>query len=249
MTTPARNFGVQSFCFRNTKDNADVAAKVREIGLDKIEVCAVHADFDDPAGWKEIVKVYKDAGVSITSIGVQTFDGRSSEEKWFECAALAGARHISCHFKIDSFMTAVPKVRKWCHAYGMKVGIHTHGGYLFGGSPDVVRYLVDLGSPEIGVCIDTAWVMQIGPKRGNPVQWVRDYGVEVTGVHYKDFTFGSNGGWKDTVVGEGNLDLPGLINALEETNFDGVAILEYEGEPENPVPALKHCVERMRALG
>ena len=29
----ALDYGVQSFCFRNFKDNADVAGKVKEIGL------------------------------------------------------------------------------------------------------------------------------------------------------------------------------------------------------------------------
>ena len=32
----ARDFGVQSYCFRNFKDNAVVADKVLEIGLDSI---------------------------------------------------------------------------------------------------------------------------------------------------------------------------------------------------------------------
>ena len=33
------NLGVQSYCFRNFKDNKKVAEMVKELGLDKIELC------------------------------------------------------------------------------------------------------------------------------------------------------------------------------------------------------------------
>ncbi len=238
---------VQSYCFRHFKDNADVAAKVREIGLNRIEVCAVHADFEDVSGWKEIIKIYEDQGVSIISIGVQTFNGEAKEESYFECAAAAGAKHISAHFKVGTFNHALAQVKSWSDKYGIKVGIHCHGGYMFGGQPDVLELLVGLGAPQVGLCIDTAWAMQIGPRQGNPVAWVEKYPGLVYGMHFKDFEFARDGAWKDTIVGEGNLDLPDLLKALEAQDFSGVGILEYEADIENPVPALKACVERMRA--
>ncbi|HIL11065.1 MAG TPA: hypothetical protein EYG11_20405, partial [Candidatus Latescibacteria bacterium] len=109
----ALDYGVQSFCFRHFKDNAEVAKKVKAIGVNTIEVCAVHADFNDPQGWKDIVKTYQDAEVGIVSIGVQTFTGLDSDRDFFACAAIAGAKHISCHFKIDSYTKAIPMVRAW----------------------------------------------------------------------------------------------------------------------------------------
>ncbi|MGE9297306.1 MAG: sugar phosphate isomerase/epimerase family protein [Puniceicoccales bacterium] len=245
--TPARDFGVQSYCFRNIKDNATVAAKVKEIGLDKIEVCAIHADFDDLEGWKKIVEIYRNAGVSIVSIGVQTFTGADNERTWFECAKAAGAKHISAHFKVDSFHTAIPRVQEWCREFGIRVGVHCHGGYMFGGSQDVLDHLLALGGPEIGVWIDTAGCMQIGPNNGNPIAWAEKYAGKIYGVHYKDFVFEPNAKWKDVVVGTGTLDLPAFVAALEKSGFDGAAVIEYEGDPENPVPALKECVKSMRA--
>lgn len=244
----ARNFGVQSYCFRNFKDNAAVAKMVREIGVDRIEVCAVHANFDNVGEWKEVVKTYQDAGVSIVSLGVQTFTGADNEKNWFECAAIAGAKHISAHFQVGTFEKAIISARKLCREFGIRVGIHLHGGYMFGGQPDVIRHLVGLGTPEIGINIDTAWAMQIGPHQGNPVKWVNDFAGSIYGIHFKDFVFERNGQWKDVVVGEGNLDLPKFVAALEETKFDGMAVIEYEADPENPTPALKRCVERMREV-
>lgn len=242
------NLAVQSYCFREFKANADVASKVRDIGLDKIEVCAVHANFDDIESWKEDIKIYDDAGISIVSIGVQTFVGNADQESYFECAAAAGANHISAHFQVGTFNQAISQVKSWSDKYGIKVGIHCHGGYMFGGQPDVLELLVGLGTPQIGLCMDTAWAMQIGPTKGNPIEWAQKYAGQLYGIHFKDFVFERNGQWKDTVVGDGNLDLPGLLKELETQKFSGVSILEYEADPENPVPALKACVEKMRSL-
>jgi sugar phosphate isomerase/epimerase len=195
------------------------------------------------------VQVYRDADIQIVSLGVQTFGGEDSEKKWFECAALAGAKHLSAHFKVESFPRAIEKVRAWSREYGIRVGIHNHGGYCFGGQPDVISHLLALGSPEIGLCLDTAWALQIGPRAGNPVDWVRKFSQSIYGLHLKDFVFGRDGGWQDVIVGEGNVNLPDLLAALGEAGFDGMAVLEYEADPENPVPALRGCVESMRQAG
>lgn len=248
MPTPALDFGVQSYCFRHFKDNAEVAEKVKDIGVSSIELCGVHADFNDPAAFKDVVKTYGDADVKIVSIGVQTFEGADKERQWFESAAAAGAKHISAHFKVDTFHTAVPKIAKLAEEFGIRVGIHCHGGYMFGGSPDVLDHLIKLGNGKIGLCIDTAWCMQIGPRNGKPVEWAKKYAGSIFGVHYKDFTFDKNAQWNDVIVGTGNLDLPAFVKALEAGGFDGMAVIEYEADVENPVPALTKCVEQMRSL-
>ncbi len=242
----ALEFGVQSWCFREFKRNVEVAEKVREIGVDKLEISGAHADFHNLSDFKEVVKIYQEAGVAIISLGVQTFVGDPKERDYFECAALAGAKHISVHFKVDSFPEAIKQTQKLSDEFGIRVGIHCHGGYMFGGQVDVLEYLIKLGSPQVGICIDTAWCMQIGPYLGKPVEWAKRFAGHIYGIHYKDFTFGSNGQWTDTVVGQGNLDLPKFIEALDSNGFDGMAVIEYEAEPQNPVPALKNCVKAMR---
>jgi sugar phosphate isomerase/epimerase len=248
----AMDFGVQSYCFRNFKDNSDVASMVKQIGVNKIEVCGIHSNaFNDVAVWKDEVAIYQNAGVEIVSIGVQTFgEDMEAARRWFECAQAAGTKYISAHFQVGNFQTTVPKVAALCDEFGIRIGIHCHGGYMFGGSPDELRCMLDLGGENIGVCIDTAWCMQIGPQRGKPVEWVKNlFKGRVYGVHYKDFTFGKDAKWEDVVVGTGNLDLPAFVAALNEENFDGYAVIEYEADPENPVPALTNCVNSVRGAG
>ena len=245
----ARDFGVQSFCFRNFKDNKTVAELTKKIGVNKIELCAIHADFDDVDAFKRVLDIYHKADVEVVSIGVQTFVGDvAREKKWFQCAKAAGAKHISAHFTVGTFNDAVPKAAKLCDQFGIRLGIHCHGGYMFGGSPDVLEYLIKLGGKNFGMNIDTAWCMQIGPY-GDPINWVREkFKGKIFSVHYKDVVFDKRARWTDVVVGTGNLDLPKFVKALDETGFNGMAVIEYEADPDDPVPALTKCVKKMRAL-
>ncbi|MEM6560756.1 MAG: sugar phosphate isomerase/epimerase family protein [Planctomycetota bacterium] len=254
MTTPARDFGVQSYCFRNFKDNAEVAAMAKQIGVDKVELCAVQIDFDAPDTWPDIIAAYRDAGVTLVSCGVETYVGDEQHARnRFEFAKAAGLKHLTAHFRPDTFHHAVPQVANLLDEYDLRLAIHCHGGYMFGGDVPTLKHLVDLGEQtkpgRVGVCIDTAWCMQTGPRDGNPVRWAREhFAGRVFGVHYKDFVFDKAAQWTDVVVGTGNLDLPAFVSALEETNFDGFAVIEYEAEPDNPVPALTECVRKMREL-
>lgn len=243
----ALDFGVQSYCFRKFTDNAEVARKMREIGVDKVEVCGVHADFHDLEAWQNVLHIYKEAGVRIISLGVETFVGAEKERDVFECAAAAGAGHISVHFRVDSFADAIKQAKKFSDEFGVRVGIHCHGGYMFGGQPDVLDYLIKLGAPQIGLCIDTAWCMQIGPHAGKPVEWAKRYAGHIHGIHYKDFIFERNGQWRDSIIGRGNLDFRGFVQALIENGFDGMSVIEFEADADNPTPALRQCVEAMRS--
>lgn len=239
------NLGIQSFCFRTVKTARELSPILQELNLNQLEVCAVHADFNDLDSWKQEVDIYRDHGIDIISIGVQTFTGKDQERTWFEAAALAGARHISAHFKVDSFTSAVPRVQAWCREFEIEVGIHNHGGYSFGGQPDVVEHLIALGAPEIGLCLDTAWCQQIGPRFGDPLEWVKRFGPHLKAYHLKDFRFEKNGQWVDSVIGEGILDTEAFLQAVDDAKFNGLAILEYEGNPDDPVPSIRTCLEKL----
>lgn len=245
MNPAMRDFAVQSYCFRRSKDNAFVAEQILQIGLSRVELCSVHASFRDAGDFQNAAAIYADKGVKIVSLGVQKFTGDPAEAVIFECAAAVGAGHISGQLGVDTFARAIPRVRAWCREFGVRVGLHCHGGFSFGGQPEVLDHLLGLGGPEIGLCLDTAWAMQLGPRHGNPVDWIKRFAGRLTAVHFKDFVFDPAAQWKDVSVGTGNLNLPAVFTALEETGFQGVSILEYEADPENPVPALTECVRQM----
>ena len=244
MPSPARDFGVQSYCFRHFKDNTDVARKVKEIGLDRIEVCAVHADFTDASAHEQVIQTYRDAGVQIVSIGVQTFVNDPDKERtYFEFARKAGCRFISANFQPGTHREAIDTAAGLAREYGMRVAIHNHGGYHWLGNSQMLNHIFSFAPKEIGLCMDTAWALDA---RQNPLEWADQYRDRLFGLHYKDFTFDEAGKGHDAVVGTGNLNLPALLDKLDANGFDGYAVIEYEADPENPVPALKNCVDKMR---
>ncbi len=70
----------------------------------------------------------------------------------------------------------------------------------------------------------------------------------LVGVHVKDFVFDRARQSEDVIIGTGNLDLPKFIAVLNQANFAGPLVIEYEGDEKNPVPALSECVTKLRAL-
>ena len=241
---PSTDLGIQSFCFRNFKDNAEVARLIRQCGAAAVEVCAVHADFTKPDLWAGIVDTYRKAGVRISSIGVQNFANlAANEEKFFECAKLAGAKMISAHFGLGAVPDAYRTVEKLADKFDINIGIHNHGGKHWLGNIQMLAHILANTSPRIGMCIDTAWALDAGE---DPVAMVEKFGQRLYGVHIKDFIFDRAGKHQDVVVGTGNLALPALMAALKKVGFAGCLTLEYEGDVTNPVPALQECVQKIQ---
>ena len=80
----------------------------------------------------------------------------------------------------------------------------------------------------------------------DPLAIARKFRSRLYGTHIKDFVFDRAGRPEDVVVGTGNLDLSAYLAYLRDTDYQGYLTLEYEGDADNPVPALKECVEAIR---
>jgi sugar phosphate isomerase/epimerase len=237
---------VQSYCFREFKDNAKVAAMVRELGLDAIELCAVHCDFTRPEGFEAALGAYRQAGVKIVSIGVQTFRNEPAKEaNYFKFAKLAGADTISANFRPGDWPESVLAAEKLAGDNGVNLAIHNHGGGHWLGSAQMLEAVFARTGPRLGLMLDTAWALDAGE---DPVKMAEKFAPRLHGLHLKDFTFDRARKPRDVVVGTGNLDLPGLFKALARGGFKGKLILEYEGDAKNPVPALKECVAAVRKV-
>ncbi len=232
---------VQSWCFRGFETNQEVAEHTRAIGLAAVELCAKHIDFNNRAGHDAALRTYRDAGVDIVSAGVNTLsDSEPAMRPLFEFVKAAGAGHMSVSFSPESLDESLRLAGKLADEYDIRLGIHNHGGRDWLGNSRMLAHVLSRCSERIGLCLDTAWAMDAGE---DPIDMVRRFGARLHAVHIKDFEFDRAGTPRDVVVGSGNLDLGALREALEETGYDGCMIIEYEGDVDNPVPALRACVE------
>lgn len=240
------DLGVKGFCFRGYPDNSTVAAKVKECGVDCIDLSRCQLDFKDPALHDPAIAAYRSVGVRIVGIGVLKFDDdQAGETQNFEFCKKAGCATVSCTFAPETIEASLAYVQKLCDRYGMRAAIHNHGGKDWLGNSQILTHLLKKSSPQIGLCLDTAWCFQAGE---NPMQWLEKFSDRIYAVHYKDFLFEPRGGHRDVIIGQGCLDLKAFIQGLKNINFDGPAVIEYEGDVENPVPALQQCVQEMRKL-
>jgi sugar phosphate isomerase/epimerase len=77
---------------------------------------------------------------------------------------------------------------------------------------------------------------------------VEQFGERLYGVHVKDFVYTRDRQPQDVVIGTGILDLPRFMSTLQQANFSGPMVIEYEGDETNPVPVLKQCVAVLAKL-
>lgn len=238
------NLGVKSYSFRHIKNNADVAAAVRSCGSTTIDLSRCHVDYDDPAEQERTIETYRREGVRITGIGVVAM---TTEEKtnrqYFEFARRAGCDVISCSFSPDGHEEIVRNIEALCGEFGMRAAIHNHGGKHWLGNATILEYFFGRTSPAIGLCLDTAWCLQAGE---DPLRWMEKFGERLYGVHFKDFVCNPTGQFRDTILGDGMLDLPGFLQAFRELPFNGSAVVEYEGA--DPVEATERCVKVVRRV-
>ena len=240
--------GVQTFCFREF-DIARTIDAVKSCNLSTVELCGfgVHFTFDDPDGFDKTVAALKDAGIGIPAMTADNFAGDEADERVrCEFAAKAGAKVLMIGgFDLDNIHEAFKTAEKLAEEFDVVLGIHNHGGSHAFGNTEMLNWVFKNTSKRIGLLLDTAWALDAGE---DPVAMIRNFGERVHGIHFKDFIFDRERKPEDVVLGTGVLDLPGVLKALDDVGFDGSAVIEYEGEPEDPTASIAKCVEAIRAL-
>ena len=245
MTVLHGPLGMQSYCLRDFKTTDAVIAGFQQCGVTAVELSGVHANFDDVEAATQVCRQFSAAGIAVQSIGVQTLHGDVAKERpYFAVVANAGARYMSVNFPAGISAEQLRAIEGLAAEYDVLLGIHNHGGYHWLGSSEILRYIFSITNERIGLTLDTAWALDAGE---NPLTMVREFGQRLYGLHLKDFIFDAARRPQDVEIGEGNIDLSALAVALQEVNFTGYAAIEYEGDPQNPIPALQGCVRNIRA--
>jgi inosose dehydratase len=229
---------VQSYCFRHLKTHEELYEAVLESGFNKVELCAVHVDFNQTQTFDSVVDFYEKKSIQIVSIGVNTIKNEPVDENFFVFAQKAGLKSMSINFPPALNDAAFRKAEKLAEKYDIRLGIHNHGGYHWLGSLKMLQAVFQNTNDRIGLWLDTAWALQSGEK---PLKMVETFKDRLYGMHLKDFIFDRAGKWEDVVIGKGNLDLPAMVKLLDESNFKGPCIVEYEGPAETVISSLKEC--------
>jgi inosose dehydratase len=114
---------------------------------------------------------------------------------------------------------------------GIPLGYHNHMGAL-GQSPEEIARVLDAADPRyVTLELDIAHYYQAG---GDPAQAVRDHKGRLLFLHIKDVErTDAGGGYRFVELGGGRVDIPAVFAALNETGFDGWAVVELDGTRDN----------------
>ena len=248
MATLIQPIAIQSWCYRSFKSLDAFLPQLKGSGVTATELCGVHADFGTPASGTSTAEQCRAASVSIVAIGVEYLTGTAADRPRFEWCRAAGVRHMSVSFKpeaLDDNAAGLRSIEKLAEEFDLQLGIHNHGGYDWLGNPPILKYVLGKVGKRIGLHLDTAWAIDA---KQNPVEMAEQFADRLVGVHVKDFTYSPDRKPTDVIIGTGSLDLPKLTALLRSANFTGPLVIEYEGDVDNPVPALSECVKRLRPM-
>ncbi len=235
------NLALQSFSLHPYKDNNIVIEKAKELGLNRMELCEVHVNFNDENSFDGVIDLYRKAGIEIVSVGVETLRNEPvNDEKRFLFAKKAGAKHISVSFDAKKVPEAYRTAEKLADKYDLKLGIHNHGGRHWLGSSEALSAVFEKVGARIGLILDTAWAIDSGE---DPLKMIENFAGRLTGLHLKDFIYDRARKRQEVAVGTGNIDLPKIFNLLKKKDFQGLIILEHVGTMET----LKQSIANIRS--
>jgi sugar phosphate isomerase/epimerase len=244
--------GAQSYSFRDFKLE-QALRQYQTLGLKYAEFFRDHIPLNStPEQIAAVLKLCKEYGVTPLAFGVESFgkDHDKNRQK-FEFGKALGIKALSADPDPNSF----DSLDKLCDEYKIAIAIHPHGpSQKRDGSmemhrwysADVILPAVKDHHPLIGTCIDTGHILRciLMDKLLDPVDQIRKMGNRNFGIHLKDFDATKK---TEVNIGQGMLNVPGIVKALKDVKFTGCLSLEYELNSKNPTPDMAEGLKVLQA--
>lgn len=255
--------GLQSYSLRHF-DAATALQQTKGLGLGYWEAFPGHIPLSTvPAHVEEQKAKLAHAGVQLMSYGVVGFDGNESKAReFFDFAKAMGLASLSADPNPNK--ETFDLLDKLVEEYQIPIAIHNHGpGHRYDKVTDVLKVVQDR-HPLIGACVDTGHYLR---SNEDPVDVINKLGKRVFGVHLKDVrTIHSEEekakllaelpkgranqlereGKIFTILGEGEMNVVGVLRALRNIGYDRNVSLEYEENPESPLSDIELCLAAVR---
>lgn len=235
--------GVASYSLRSFSRQQAIEM-TKALGTRYINLKSVHLPYEaSPAEIGVARREIEAAGLQIVGGGMITFETDTDEgvRKYFEYAKAAGMPVI-----VGTCKPAVlPRIENFVKQYDIKVAIHNHGpeDENFPSPYDVLKAVKGM-DPRVGLCMDIGHTVRTGT---DTVRAAADAGPRLLDMHAKDLR-DLRDKESQCIVGEGKIPIAGLFRQLEAMQYAGYVNLEYEIEPDNPMPGMKQSFAYMRGV-
>lgn len=235
--------GVASYSFRKFSREQTIQM-TKALGTPYLNVKDFHLKLDStPEEIAAAKKEFADNGIVIVGCGNVSFskDDDSDIRSKFEYAKRAGFPLIVC----APTAVTLPKLEKYVQEFDIKIAVHNHGpeDHNFP-TPQSVLAVVKNMDPRCGLCIDVGHTSRTG---ADIVQSIAEAGPRVLDMHVKDL---ADPKAKDSQVpvGEGKLPIPQIFAQLIQMKYSGSVNLEYEVQPDDPMPGMQKSFAYMRRV-
>lgn len=183
----------------------------------------------------EVVKEYKDGGISIYGVGVIYMKSKEEVDQAFEYAKNVGVSMIIGVPEHDQIDYVEQKVK----SYNIKLAIHNHGPEdKMYPNPQIAYDLIKNKDPRMGLCLDVGHAQRAGV---DPAKAVLKYNKRIFDLHIKDVTKAEQDG-KAIEAGRGIIDFPALVRALRKIKYPGHCGVEFELDMKDPLPGIAESV-------
>ena len=230
----------------------DFLDRAAELEVDGVSLETCYLELDDPAFREGLSGLLADSGLEAVlawghpgGLEMGTSDQRLHDLlAMIDIAAYMGISLVRLvvgtytHWEMEpadaSVERLVPRVRKACrHAseQGIRLAVETHTALPV---PALAELIDRVDVPNLGVVLDTANVVRVG---SDLMEATRLLAPMTDMAHMKDLdlrnaSFGDPGGWWPcTSLGEGDLDLPGVMSELHSVSFNGLVCVELATLP------------------
>ncbi len=235
--------GVASYSFRNfSREQAIQMTKA--LGTPYLNVKDFHLKLSStPAEIAAARKEFAENGIVLVGCGNISFDKDDADDirKKFEYAKQAGFPLIVC---APTHVT-LPKLEQYVQEFNIKIAVHNHGPEDKNfPTPQSVLAVVKNMDPRCGLCIDVGHTSRTGV---DIVQSIAEAGPRLLDMHVKDL---ADPMVKESQVpvGEGKLPIPQIFRQLVKMKYVGSVNLEYEVQPEDPMPGMRKSFAYMRRI-
>jgi len=247
--------GVQAWTFRQF-ELPEMIACMAKLGLEHLELGYLGKTGlrpDDQEKISQTVKFCKEHNICMEAFNAKFPPEVDIEvhRPIFELAKELGASVVTGGLGTDRLEI----LDRLAEEYDMKVGMHNHGPGGILSDVEAIGKILEPHSPRIGLCVDTGHYLRLPL---DPLDVMEAFKERVHSVHLRDMgpdkdpIKGDGGKYTEYIVGEGPLNLAGVMKLLLDWEYQGTIGLEYKPNADNPTPdiqtALGHIEETLAKL-
>jgi inosose dehydratase len=252
--------GAHSFCFRNFPGPESVKFTA-ELGLTEIEIypklCqftgnserdqSIPPYYQNPDAWQEMQQAMRLQGLIPSAAGcVETFNVDPVHDRnIFEWARASSIQTLAA---VGITQAKMDILEGLVQEYGITLGLHNHGPRdRHSGTVDILREAFARRPTGIGLCSDIGAWHQVNQ---DPIEATKIFGDRIHNVHFKDVRPNKqqSGKFKSVAVGDGILDIRGVLIALKDIGYTGLITLELIADQNDPLTVLQKSLANLRDI-